>query len=374
MKRLVLLSAGVILLTGAVVGWLWWTFRQPVAPPAPLREVEPVSTAVLPTLDTPIPKGKSALWCASFQMAWEQLRKHVAKGDAIRLIGAEEVAQRLNDAPSVADTVNEEDAYAAGGLSDGIVAEIKREMARRFPSETVTDQLEEVPGGAVAYAYLRAAVKFTHPFLENHRPFDFVAADGSKKAVSSFGLPFGIARYPSVEKQVDILHATRGKEWRIETFVLDLCKDTTPYQVLIALIPRQPTLASMLADMEKRIAGKNKEELTGPLMLYDEMVIPHLRFRIKHHFRELEGKRMADLGMTLERSFQQIDFRLDASGATVSSQSVDLGKAGPRNFCADRPFLLVMRKRGATQPFFTLWVENSELLEAWTDERRRRES
>src|SRR3954451_21655441 len=116
-------------------------------------------------------------------------------------------------------------------------------MARRFPAETVAD-LDASPDGAVAYAYLRAAVKFTHPFLENDHPLEFMAADGSKKSVYSFGLPYGRSRRASVEKQVEILHAAQDKRHDIVTFVIDLCKDTSPYQVLVARILRQPTLAA----------------------------------------------------------------------------------------------------------------------------------
>ena len=34
-------------------------------------------TAFVPTLDTPIPDGKSAVWCASFQLAWDKLKSDV---------------------------------------------------------------------------------------------------------------------------------------------------------------------------------------------------------------------------------------------------------------------------------------------------------
>jgi hypothetical protein len=318
----------------------------------------------LPTLDTPIPKGKSAIWCASFQLAWERLKKEITKGP-VKLLGAEATAQRLNDAPSVAETLNSEGTYAtAGFVRDGIGPAIRREMKQRFPGVRLVD-FEEFPGGAVAYAYLRATVAFTHPFLEIPRPLSFVSADGSKKAVLSFGLPYEIRRERAVEQQVEILH-TVSNEWGLqETFVLDPCKDSLPYQVLVARMPRQPTLAKSLVDMERRIAGPNDKELLRPLRFFDGMLVPHLRVRINHRFKELEGREMAELGMTLDRAFQQIEFRLDARGVTLESQSVMTPKADPREFVANRPFLVVLRKRGTARPFFVLWVENAELLEAW---------
>ncbi len=32
------------------------------------------------------------------------------------------------------------------------------------------------------------------------------------------------------------------------------------------------------------------------------------------------------------------------------------------NFIFDRPFLIVVKKRGAERPFFVMWVDNAELL------------
>jgi len=33
-----------------------------------------------------------------------------------------------------------------------------------------------------------------------------------------------------------------------------------------------------------------------------------------------------------------------------------------RRFVFDKPFLIVMKKRGAERPFFVMWVANAELL------------
>jgi hypothetical protein len=35
----------------------------------------------------------------------------------------------------------------------------------------------------------------------------------------------------------------------------------------------------------------------------------------------------------------------------------------PTSYLYDRPFLLVMQKRGSSRPFFVMWVENAELLQ-----------
>jgi hypothetical protein len=72
---------------------------------------------------------------------------------------------------------------------------------------------------------------------------------------------------------------------------------------------------------------------------------------------------------------QLTDFQLDRSGAGLRSEARAFGtekSAGPnrRYFVFDRPFLVVMKKRGAAQPtsassvepFLVMWVDNAELL------------
>ena len=52
-------------------------------------------TAVVATLNCPLPEHKNAIWCATFQMAWDRLKQDVI-GEPIQLPGAEELANRLN--------------------------------------------------------------------------------------------------------------------------------------------------------------------------------------------------------------------------------------------------------------------------------------
>ena len=55
-------------------------------------------TIIVPTLDSPLKHGENAIWCATFQSAWQQLGA-VSKGILLQpptLIGAEAITTRLN--------------------------------------------------------------------------------------------------------------------------------------------------------------------------------------------------------------------------------------------------------------------------------------
>ena len=47
------------------------------------------------TLDCPLPEHKNAIWCSTFQMAWDKLKQDII-GEPIQIPEAEELADRLN--------------------------------------------------------------------------------------------------------------------------------------------------------------------------------------------------------------------------------------------------------------------------------------
>ena len=136
--------------------------RGPGPEDAAERDVDPSALAVVPTLDAPIPEGKSAVWCASFQVAWNRLAMDVVKGPP-QISGAEEPCRRLNGQAVGETDLPEGSFYAAAGWSkDGIRERIRKEMAAAFPSAPPPN----IGGaGGVAYAYLEAGVKFEIPGL-----------------------------------------------------------------------------------------------------------------------------------------------------------------------------------------------------------------
>jgi hypothetical protein len=62
---------------------------------------------------------------------------------------------------------------------------------------------------------------------------------------------------------------------------------------------------------------------------------------------------------------QVVEFRLHRTGAELESEADLTAGSAPTSYRFDRPFLVLMRKRGAVQPFLAVWVDGAELLERW---------
>jgi len=324
-------------------------------------------TVIIPTLDTPIPEGKNVIWCATFQMAWDRLKKDVV-GEPVQVANAEKVADRLNKTVVTDDDLPKGSFYAAAGLTkDGIADKIRREMQERFQKEP--SGLDDKDAVILAYAYLRASVPFTLPFFDNVQEFQFTDGQGQKTSVSSFGLRVkDQSKYHDLRNQVDIIYLHREKEWdQPNEFALDLCRDSNPNQIILACIPKKETLSATLTYLEKKVAEGKPKEHERRLGTNSTLLVPNLNWNISHHFAELEGagKQLLNAkfkGLWIDTALQTIDFRLDRSGVELQSESKLVVKAADPQFRFDRPFLIIVKKRGAERPFFVMWVDNAELL------------
>lgn len=334
-------------------------------------------TAVVATLDAPIPKGKNAVWCASFLASWRTLAEQVAQ-EPISLEESESYVTSLNRAPDPRPTIPKAALYVASGWKQqGIIEQIHKELAQKFPSKQPPAFPGAIPDSFIAYSYVEASVKFSLPYFQSRQALEFTDSAGRKTGITSFGIrPEDDYAYARLRAQPRVLFR-KGDEFdgNLE-FAIDLCPDSKPSQIVVARIGPEPTLAAAVArvereskEMEARGHGQSRylEYLrrVGP---NDVLLVPDMLWQISHHFSELEGKKFGNSqlkGLRMDVAQQDILFRLDRSGAELKSESKSYCLPTPTHFVLDRPFLIYMSQRGSTMPYFALWVDNAEMLTRW---------
>ncbi|HSV99966.1 MAG TPA: hypothetical protein VLI39_07330 [Sedimentisphaerales bacterium] len=140
-------------------------------------------TVVVATLDCPLAEHKNAIWCSTFQMAWDKFKGDII-GEPIEVLGAVPLASRLNRASFPTRDIGPQSYYVNAGFVDrGIIGQIQRDMASRFPSEPAPhfdDRYRTLPGVALAYAYLSVDVGFTHAYYVDNTPLVFAAPSVSE--------------------------------------------------------------------------------------------------------------------------------------------------------------------------------------------------
>jgi prepilin-type processing-associated H-X9-DG protein len=349
-------------------------------------------TSIVATLDCPMPEHRNVIWCSTFKMAWDKMKDNII-GEPIRVIGAEELAARLNNAKISPTDLNEDSYYAtAGFVEKGIIEQIHAEMKKRFPSEPVPvigEHYKELPNPILAYSYLNVDMDFEYPFYTYKSAFGFVDSSGVKNNVTAFcGQPGESDRdLEHVRGQVDILYYEYGEQKGSDWFAVDLCRHTQPYQVVLALVPRCDTLGEAVSDVEKKISefkldpDYDKLRKLRPKKYQggesDELIIPDVFYKLKHHFKELKGKSIGNQpwrnnGYFIFEAMQMIDFSLSRTGVVLKSEGIfgitsAIGLP-PRYFHFNKPFLIYVKKRGDDyRPFFVMWVDNVELMNLYQD-------
>ena len=348
--------------------------RDPYTPPSVAFEGESKDlreSVIVPTLDTPIPRRRNVVWCGTFQLSWNCLARDVLHSPP-DIKHAETVASRLNRARLVEGDLPP-GAYLAkaGFVREGVVDVVRSEMGRRFNKAVKIDPME--PNDILAYAYLNVSAAFTVPFLKNHEALRFRDSSGRETGVTSFGVgekdEYG---YEDLREKVEVLYFT-GKATNpgeADEFAVDVCRDSSPSQIIVACLPRRATLSETIREMEQKtqeFARRPYAEHDRKFGIRDVLAIPNLNWEVQHHFAEIEGsdKRFLNSGFNkyyVAKAMQAIRFRLDRSGVELASQAEVACKAGARQLVCDRPFLIVVKKRDATLPFFVMWVDNGELL------------
>lgn len=330
-------------------------------------------TEIVPTLDTPLGQSGNAIWCATFQVAWNRARDDVI-GGPLRITNAQLLADRLNNSP-VTEAALPSGSYfaAAGRLEDGINETIRHEMARQFPDVHVPDFGGAV--GFVTYGYLDTKATFTTPFADTKQPIKFSDAAGVVHSVRGFGLYEGtdFKLLAKQTAQVKVLFSQADDESdgaSPSAFALDLTADQTEQQVIVAVLPRAGHLRAALDDLARRIEkSAPSDRYLAKLNAADTLAIPNVSFHVNHEFAQLQGvdKIIENpgkfQGLYIPKTAQSICFRLDKSGATVISEAHMTMAAIPRQFVVDRPFLIVMKRRSSDEPFFVAWIDNAKLVE-----------
>jgi hypothetical protein len=325
----------------ALLAYLNWHSYRDDAPPGlsfdgnseNLRQ-----TVIVPTLDTPIPDGKSAIWCASFQMAWNKLSDDVGKGP-IKIQGAEAIADRLNRAEQSEDDLDKESTYSAAGfIKKGIIEKIQTDMAEKFPEVPKPEFRKNELDVAVAYAYLKAEVRFKHAFFDNPEPAAFMPGENPTEVRF-----FGVAAKEAAEElrnQVELLFLKHGEHY---SYAIDLCKSSTPNQLVLASLPKKSTLSQILSDLEKKSTDYLSQDHQVRFEHSDLLLVPNMHWRIVQHFKEIEGMDKPLLNPSMEETWidqaiQVIEFELDRKGARVASESRAITHKGGNLFVFNRPF------------------------------------
>ena len=153
-------------------------------------QMTPICSSIMtPHLEAKISPGENLIYCASFQLAWNQLQDRIIRAP-IQLSGNPRDAAILN-CQQIKEDALPAGAYLAkaGQLTQDFLTALNRELKNKFGPNAPPEVKEPNARGAfLAYAYLYKAMTFPREFEALEEPIIFSAPDDNHIPVEGFGI------------------------------------------------------------------------------------------------------------------------------------------------------------------------------------------
>jgi hypothetical protein len=326
----------------------------------PTPEAERLQIA--PTLDTPLRVG-SLLFCATLRLAWAELAK-ITGQHPLRLQGDPPIAVALEGARVSADDLDPRSYVARAGVGDEGLRAIRKAVHAAFGDDAKTEllprHLRETE--LLAYAILLKDLLFATPF-----------APGEERGMAFSGGPR--VRYFSLGAPSDAAWEARAKQITVhdhrsdDDFVLELASRDPEDRLIVARCPPAATLGETVRGALDRAARSPSllARFTGDTRIRPDepLQIPLVEVHVEKEFESL-ATGIVGTDWAITSATQVIRFNLDETGARLRSEAAILaargGRRPKRRFVCDGPFLVVLARRGRTEPYFASWIAGTEAL------------
>lgn len=309
-------------------------------------------TEVVPVPNAAI-HDKNMLYCATFQLAWDELRG-INGGGPLLLEGDPALATALNASPFPRQALSSSSYVAVGGAGPSVRDEFLRQCHEKF--QISIDVVPAKPVRMAGYCYLQKRLPFAAKFERLTNPLSFHVGDETVR-VAAFGLaPDRPDCTTAQERQVKVVHYASDDD-----FVLQLT--TLTDSILLAKVAPRGTLFETWEFSSRAETAADQVFRPG-----DSLAVPCIALLLEKNFDEL-CRRITNLpdDHRIDISAQITKFQLDESGVVLESfDEYSEGNEEPidsrRRFHFDRPFLVALQEVSAERPYFLMWIANEELL------------
>ena len=288
-----------------------------------------------------IPAGKNAIYCSTLGIAWDQISalfqsSYKIENEYIDL-------QLLDKSKWYVNSLKKgeyETTITVNAEQQKIAAKVKFNKA--LPFETVFDSSPD-------------------------NDFTF-----NNSKVASFSASGGYVTY---NNQIDILYYENDNN-----FIIKLQPKDPNHEILLYLPKQKPETLSQAFENFKALRKKGNRERKSnwryEMILGDYIVIPKLSFNIESEYNSMTGSKIiagsGNLPFEISEMKQQTAFMLDEYGAKIEGQATaevataDEGRKDkpiPKKLHFNKPFLIMLKRKDSPNPYFAMWVENTELMQ-----------
>jgi hypothetical protein len=325
-------------------------------------------TIVSPHLEVAVVPGTNLLWCGTMQLAWNEACR-ISGGD-LQFQDQPPMVPIMNKHSFAKDALDEASYVAMAGLvKDKIHQKIREAVEAKFGSDykprLIPDKsLTPNPDDMVAYALLYKQLSFPSAFEKMDEQFTF-----GQTPVSAFGFRDHKQGIEDLYKQVVVLSYEDS-----DNFIIELTTKSEGDRLILAKVKPGAMLQNTVEVVNGRIEQGQSEAATTN----DVLLVPRIKLDVTRRYSEIEGLHFRPKGTNVSKDLwlrsaaQAILFEMNEKGVELKSEAhMALGcekSSEPEKkhiMIFDKPFLLMLQRRGVQTPYLVLWVDNPEVLVSW---------
>lgn len=272
------------------------------------------------------------------------------------------LVDELNKRTFTKDMLSKDDYYIkVGKTSPKLKEEIKNELSQKF-NINVSNVLDEIDFendtnaimGYTVYSMLMKNFEFIVPF-DKLGGFRF---DDSEGYVEYFGI--NNASDESLNQNVEVLFYNNQNDFAVKL------KTKENEELILYMNETYTSFNDMYNEIEEKSKNYSGDKTFNQS---DELKIPYINVDTIINYDELCGKIIKDTDqMYISNAIQNVKFTLNEKGgnllseATVVSEYNSLAE-NARFFNFTKPFVLFMKEENKDKPYFSLKVDNVNILE-----------
>lgn len=311
-------------------------------------------------LDEPLVPDRTSVWTVAFQAAWDQLADSMDLPDGIWLgpPARPEALRALNAGRLPPGIVDPGDlTVIAGPDEEATWSAVDRASDRPRP---VYERDPDNPG-VVAFARLRASLRYETPFFVAERPLAF---GPQRTRVRAWGLRADaegpVPARMRAQARVHIPDGTPHDEVAKQGVVVLTGKDGK--RLVLSMRTPGDTLRATWEDVTATLASSQSREFAT----VDLLTIPRVAVVAGRTYDELVPADFVGLGWKLVVARQDVSLTVDECGADVDAEAVLVGLISMALVIElDGPFLVALLAPGSEAPYVLAWIGSADALSRW---------
>lgn len=304
-------------------------------------------TDFVTTPQSPLPAGKNAVYSVPMLYTWQQI-KQIGNGQVVIDKSYNELAL-LNDSKSWEKALKEGEYTATATVEDG--------------------------NKITAYAEFSKSLPFKIKLKDHREELKFKG-----QPVATFGANAAECYEFDLYNAIGVWYYNNDND-----FAITLVPEDRNHLVIVYMPDEKPDNLQELFDRLDEKMKSTREERSMGLnswkydfgMEGDELLIPKFSFNIETNYSTLEDSEftMGKKPFIIEKAYQRTAFLLDEEGAKAESEALEETtveespvdaieeKPHPKKLHFNKPFLVILKRTDSPNPYFAMWVDNTELMQ-----------